>query len=120
MTSKLLSTYKQQISDLEDLLNGKSVAKPAEAPAQAPKWAHQLNSQFLSVLGELGNASTHPNDGDVSKQEALDKALLSRVMATIIRLLDLVYEAPAREAADLAALTAAASSFKTPAASGTT
>lgn len=34
------------------------------AAGTAPKWAAELDTEFLALLKELGNASIHPNDGE--------------------------------------------------------
>jgi hypothetical protein len=50
-------------------------------------------------LKKLGNAATHPNDGDVEKQEGLDRELVIQVRAAFEELLDTIYERPAKAAA---------------------
>ena len=69
-----------------------------------PPWARDLETDFLSVLKDLGNAAIHPNDGDVTKQAAFDRDLLVRVKETFLLLLFLVYEAPKKRDASLTAL----------------
>jgi hypothetical protein len=64
------------------------------AAGTAPKWAADLNTEFLAVLKALGDASIHPNDGDVTTQDALDAELVRKVRETFLYLLYLVYEAP--------------------------
>lgn len=70
----------------------------------APKWAADLDTEFLAVLKDLGNGSIHPNDGDVTKQSVLDEELLRKVRQTFLMLLFLVYEAPHKKQEHLAAL----------------
>ncbi len=70
----------------------------------APKWAADLDTEFLAVLKDLGNGSIHPNDGDVTKQSALDEELVRKVKATFLMLLFLVYEAPHKKQEHLNAL----------------
>ena len=78
-----------------------------------PPWVRDLDPAFIKVLGQLGNSAIHPDDkGDITKQDALDHELLLHVEATITELLDLVYEAPVRTKARLAALQATAATFK--------
>ncbi len=60
----------------------------------APKWAAELDTDFIEVLKDLGNGSIHPNDGDVTKQAALDNVLLALVNETFQMLLFLVCESP--------------------------
>jgi hypothetical protein len=90
-----------------------------KAGSAAPRWARELDIEFLRVLKELGNYSIHPNEGDVSKQAQFDGPLLVEVKATVVELLDLVYEEPRRRADRLAALKAAEAEFMKPA-EGTT
>ena len=70
----------------------------------APKWALDLETEFLDVIRDLGNASIHPEDGDISKQNAIDTDLYVRVAQTFQELLDLVYEVPLRKAERLSEL----------------
>jgi hypothetical protein len=74
---------------------------------KAPKWAYELDAEFLTVLKELGDGSIHPNDGDVSKQQVLDTELISKLKHTFQMLLFLVYELPLQKQERLAALKAA-------------
>ncbi len=60
----------------------------------APKWAMEIDTDFLQVMKDLGNASIHPNDGDVEKQKLLDNGLISKMKSTFNLLLFLVYELP--------------------------
>jgi hypothetical protein len=71
---------------------------------KAPKWAVELETDFLDVLKELGNGAIHPNDGDVRKQSALDNALVEAVKETFHMLLFLVYELPHQKSQRLTAL----------------
>lgn len=78
----------------------------------APKWAIELEPEFLQILRDLGNGAIHPNDGDVSKQSALDSTLLNHVQQTFLMLLFHVYEVPQKKAQQLGALKAAAQVLK--------
>ena len=73
----------------------------------APKWAYELDTEFLQVMKELGDGSIHPNDGDVKKQEVLDSALIAKVRHTFQMLLFLIYEVPLQKQDSLEALKAA-------------
>lgn len=73
----------------------------------ASRWALDLDPEFLKVIKDLGNAAIHPNAGDITKQEALDRDLVLQVEQTFAHILDEVYEEPARKAGRLAALQAA-------------
>ena len=74
----------------------------------APRWAAELEPDFLSVIKNLGNTATHTNAGDLTKQDALDSALYRRLELTFLEILDVVYEKPVRRAQRLAELKAAA------------
>lgn len=74
------------------------------AAGTSPKWATELDTQFLGILKDLGNASIHPNDGNVDRQSALHSQLIAAVKQTFMALLVIVYEAPAFKAAKLAEL----------------
>jgi len=78
----------------------------------APRWARELDTDFLAVLKDLGNAAIHPNDGDVAKQATLDRELLAQLKETFVYLLILVYEAPRKRDASLAALKTKAAALK--------
>jgi hypothetical protein len=80
--------------------------------SKAPKWSVDLDTEFLGVLKDLGNGSIHPNDGDVTKQSALDGELLRKVRETFLMLLFLVYEAPHKKQEHLNALKAKAQILK--------
>lgn len=86
--------------------------KKAIEDGNAPAWARDLDIEFVEVLGELGNYSIHPNDGDIEKQRAFDAPLVARVKDALVELLDLVYEVPARRAERLEALRATKAQLK--------
>jgi hypothetical protein len=71
-----------KVNDLEKAIGKKT----------APPWALKIEPKLLRVLKELGDAAAHPNDGDVSKQSALDSKLLQRVKTAFQLLLHEVYE----------------------------
>jgi hypothetical protein len=73
----------------------------------APKWANELNTEFLNVMKQLGDGSIHPNDGDIKKHEVLDSELIAKVRHTFQMLLFLIYEVPLKKAERLDALKAA-------------
>jgi hypothetical protein len=77
-----------------------------------PRWLEDLDPAFLTVLKDLGNAAIHPNEGDVTKQAALDGALMLQLRALFVELLADVYEQPRLKSTRLAALQAAAETFK--------
>jgi len=78
----------------------------------APKWALELETEFLEVIKDLGNGSIHPNDGDVAKQAVLDNKLLALVKETFRILLFLIYEVPYKKNEMLTELRAKAEILK--------
>ncbi len=73
--------------------------KPAELEAAvkaktAPKWAYELDGEFLSIMKQLGDGAIHPNDGNVASQVRLDGALLEKLTHTFQMLLFLIHELP--------------------------
>jgi hypothetical protein len=97
------------------MLNQKIVELLADT--SPPAWRDQIDSAYLDALKQIGNAAIHPNDGDITKQAALDRELLIALRAVFSELLDTIYERPVIEAARKARLTGAVQSFKsTPAA----
>ncbi|MDX2197439.1 MAG: DUF4145 domain-containing protein [Phycisphaerae bacterium] len=74
----------KKLSDLSD----------ARKAGAAPKWAMELEDEFLALIKDLGNGSIHPNDGDVAKQSILDSECIADVAETFMHLLYIVYEIP--------------------------
>lgn len=91
-----------KITALEEVIKNKS----------APKWATELDTDYLTIIKELGNAAIHPNGGDVTKQNAFDADLIAKVEHTFQAVLYLVYEAPAKKDQHLSALRKAALNVK--------
>jgi hypothetical protein len=58
----------------------------------APKWARELDTEYLTVLKKLGNGAIHANGGNVAKQGVLDAELIARIEATMSGLLFEAYE----------------------------
>ena len=58
----------------------------------APKWASELDSEFLKVMKQLGDGAIHPNDGNIDAQKVLDGALIAKLTHTFQMLLFLIYE----------------------------
>jgi hypothetical protein len=82
------------------MLNAKVQALETDiAKGSGPQWAHELDTEFLHVVKDLGNGAIHPNDGDVKKQAALDRELLSQLQGLFAMLLFLIYEVPHQKAA---------------------
>ncbi|MHB1414362.1 MAG: hypothetical protein ACYC1C_03850 [Chloroflexota bacterium] len=73
-------------------------------PGSAPRWARELDSEFFSIIQELGNGTIHPNDGDIKRQATADGELLTLLDETFRMLLFLVYEVPHERNERLAAL----------------
>jgi hypothetical protein len=78
----------------------------------APKWAMEIDTDFLQVMKDLGNASIHPNDGNVEKQKLLDSELIAKMKSTFNLLLFLVYELPSKKDSILQELRARAGMIK--------
>lgn len=76
----------KKISDLE----------AAIADNSAPKWAKEIDTEFLRAIKKIGNSSIHPNDGDILKQKEIDEKLLNIVDIVFVELLDKIYEQPIR------------------------
>lgn len=82
------------------------------ADGSPPTWRDDIDSAYLDALKQIGNVAIHPNDGDITKQAALDRELLVALRAVFSELLDTIYERPVIEAARKAQLTGAVQSFK--------
>lgn len=82
------------------------------AAKTAPKWALELDTEFLTVIKDLGNSSIHPNADDISNQSAIDTVLYVRVAQTFQELLDLIYEVPVRKAERLSDLRSKSAALK--------
>jgi Domain of unknown function (DUF4145) len=88
--------------------------KKAIVDGSAPAWAIGLDEHFLNVISRLGNAAIHPGDGDVTRQQALDRALLAAIEVTFAEILHVAYERENEEQDRLAALEAALAAFDPP------
>jgi hypothetical protein len=84
----------------------------AIATGTAPSWTKDLDPAYMTVIKDLGNGAIHTNSGDISKQDALDAGVLTKVQITFGELLDTIYELPLRRKARLASMTAAAEVVK--------
>ena len=82
------------------------------ASKTAPRWALELETEFLTVVKDLGNSSIHPEDDDISRQNVIDTLLYQRVAQTFQELLDLVYEAPVRKTERLSDLRSKSAALK--------
>lgn len=93
---------------------GKKIDKICEdiKKGTAPKWALELDTDFLKILKDLGNASIHPNNGDVNKQATFDNKLIAQVKQLFLALLFIVYEVPQKKEDILKALRSKAQLFK--------
>jgi hypothetical protein len=60
----------------------------------APKWAQELEGEFLQVMKQLGDGAIHPNDGNVGNQKVLDGGLIAKLTHTFQMLLFVIYELP--------------------------
>jgi hypothetical protein len=73
----------------------------------APKWARDLDTNFLKIIKRLGDGGIHPNDGKIEAQAALDTALLIALDVTFAELIFSIYEQEHDKGERLATLTAA-------------
>ncbi len=92
-----------KISELETAIT--------KADNSTPKWAKDMDTRFLTLIKDLGNAAIHPNHGNVEKQATLHSGLLTSFQATFIELLDVVYEAEERQNKRRAAMQDAKAKF---------
>jgi hypothetical protein len=90
-----------------------ALEKAVEA-GTAPRWANDLDAEYLKVMKDLGNIAIHPNDGDIGRQGALDHDLIAHIMATFSELLASVYEEPILRESRLKALNAARAGVPNP------
>jgi hypothetical protein len=60
----------------------------------APKWAQELDGEFLQVMKQLGEGAIHPGDGNVDNQKVLDGELIAKLTHTFHMLLFMIYELP--------------------------
>lgn len=74
----------QKLSDLE----------AAVKAGKAPKWAQELDGDFLQVMKQLGDGAIHPGDGNVDNQKVLDSDLIAKLTHTFQMLLFTIYELP--------------------------
>lgn len=95
----------------ERMLGPKIKALEAKiANGSAPKWALDLEIEFLEVLKDLGNAAIHA--GDVGRQAHLDSILLRNISITFMRLLFLAYEVEHEAQSRLKSLRASAEAMR--------
>lgn len=80
--------------------------------ADAPRWIRDLDVEDLSILGRLGNGAVHTNDGDVTKQDAIDHALVVAVRLTFSHILDDAIERVKKDAERKTLLKSAASQLR--------
>jgi hypothetical protein len=112
--SAAVSMYRAALEQLlhqqgftKGMLNHKIEAlEAAEKAGNAPSWSKEIEPGLLKVIKDLGNAAIHPNGGDITKQDALDGALLVSIRVAFELLLEKAYEAVARARVILAKLEA--------------
>ena len=75
---------------------GKKLAdlEAAVEAGTAPKWALELDGEFLQVMKQLGDGAIHPNDGNIGNQKVLDSDLIAKLTHTFQMLLFTIYELP--------------------------
>lgn len=81
----------KKIENLEEDINNK----------KAPKWAMEIDIDYIKAIKEIGNSSIHPNEGDIEKQKEIDQQLLNIVDIIFSELLDKIYEQPNRSKRNL-------------------
>ncbi|MHA6530196.1 DUF4145 domain-containing protein [Paenibacillus sp. BAC0078] len=57
-----------------------------------PKWASDIDVDFLQYIKKLGDSAIHANDGDIDRQKNLDNELIISVKEAISFLLYAIYE----------------------------
>lgn len=78
----------------------------------APKWAMEIDTDFLLAIKEIGNGSIHTNNGNISLQENIDQDSIRLVDIVFSELLDKIYEQPLRSQTNKVKLQSLASLFK--------
>lgn len=78
----------------------------------APKWANEMPMELLSAIKNIGNGAMHTNDGDIRKQEEIDKNVIEIVDVVFAELLDVIYEQPIRRQQNVEKLKVIANTFK--------
>lgn len=69
--------------------------------SKAPKWAMDIDTEYLELIKKIGNSSIHPNKGDIKKQEEISNRLLNVVDLVFSTLLDKIYEQPEKDKKNL-------------------
>ncbi|MCL6605664.1 MAG: DUF4145 domain-containing protein [Paenibacillus sp.] len=68
-----------------------NLIKDIESSA-GPKWASDIDIDFLQYIKRLGDSAIHANDGDIERQKNLDNELILSVKEAISFLLYAIYE----------------------------
>lgn len=86
--------YEQGFHDgmLDKKINDLATALATE---KAPKWANDLDPEFLKAIKKIGNGAIHTNSGDISKQASLDNDAVKVMSCVFAEILNLIYERPA-------------------------
>ncbi len=71
---------------------------------KAPKWATDLNIEFMKILKNLGNSSLHISKDDISAEKSITDSDIKQCELALSRLLYFVYEKDASEQDHLTAL----------------
>ncbi len=78
---------------IDGMLGNKlSALEKSIAEGNAPKWAMELETDYLRYIKDLGNGAIHANDGRIEQQQAIDSELLVRVNEVFRMLLFVIYE----------------------------
>ena len=92
----------KKISDLEKAINQE----------KAPNWAMNMPTELLKAIKDIGNGAVHTNDGDIFKQQEIDKELIELVEVVFCELLDIIYEQPLKRKTNLLKLQSVAKKMK--------
>ena len=76
----------------------KALEKDIQA-GTAPAWASRGDTDFMTILKDLGNGVLHTNGGDITLQENATPDLVEEISVSFAALLEEVYERPAEEKA---------------------
>ncbi|NQX66660.1 DUF4145 domain-containing protein [Paenibacillus alba] len=99
-TSAAMAMYRAALEHIlfdqgftEGMLGGKlKTLEKAINNGTAPKWALELETEFLKYIKDMGNGAIHSNDGNIEQQAIIDNDLLQRVTEVFRMLLFVIYE----------------------------
>jgi len=74
--------------------------------SKAPKWATEINIEFMKILKNLGNSSLHISKEDITAEKSISDVDIKQAELALSRLLHFVYEKDAEEREHLESLRA--------------